>query len=608
MIADLSHYQGAIDWAKAAPHLDFVILRATVGSNKDNKYNEYATNCRKYNIPFGTYHYVKATTVDNARIEADHFYNTASSENPLFYVADVEYEDTMNADYDKVGAAFLTRLKERGAKKLGLYVGQRYYPKCVMCKKLIDFNWIPRYGKDDGTFDSKYTPTCDYDLHQYTSKGYLAGTDGTVDLNRLSGTKPMEWFTEKKEDGNMAYLMTAKELIDKAIYIAKNYKTIYMYAAYGFQVTDNTIAVKAKQNLNNWYTTKNINKLKAVANQNPPTWGFDCVNLYKAILWGWTGDTSKEKGGAVYGTNGVPDRSADGIFNLCLNKSSDFSIIKPGEAVWIPGHFGLYVGDNLVVECTPTWADGVQFSGLLNVKAMDGYPDRRWNQHGFLPWVDYNNVDNITTELSGGAKPETSVQPSKSSVLKKGDKGADVKEMQKNLIKLGYDLGAYADDGDFGSKTDEAVRKFQKDNRLTVDGEYGPLSKAAMTTALKKIGSAISNSFATITGNTVNIRKGPGMNYGILKVVRKGDKFDRIDTSDWVCVKYNNSICWVFEDYVVGGVCTASSLNVRKGPSTDYTAVGKVKRGYKFDVVATNDWIPILIDNVVYWVSAKYAE
>lgn len=606
MIADLSHYQGTIDWAKASPNLDFVILRATVGSNKDKKYNEYAQNCRKYKVPFGTYHYVKATTEEGARIEADHFYDTASKESPLFYVADVEYGETMEADYDKIGAAFLTRLKERGAKKLGLYIAQRYYPRCVMCKKLIDFNWIPRYGKDDGTFDPKYIPTCDYDLHQYTSKGYLAGTDGTVDLNRLSGTKSVEWFTEKKEVGNMTYLMTAKELIEKAIDIAKNYKTIYMYAAYGFQVTDKTINAKAKQNLNNWYTLRNINKLKAVANQTPPTWGFDCVNLYKAIFWGWNGDDSKEKGGAVYGANGVPDTNANGLFNRCLKKSDDFSTIQPGEAVWIKGHFGLYVGDNLVVECTPSWDDGVQITGLLNVKKMEGYNNRRWTKHGFLPYVNYSGAENIKPELPESVKPEAPAQTSKPRILKKGDKGAEVKELQQNLIKLGYDLGTYADDGDFGSKTDEAVRNFQKDNGLTVDGEYGPLSQAAMLSALKK--ETNSSDMVTITGGSVNIRKGPGTSYGILKVSHKGDKFERTDVSDWVCVKYNNAICWVFDDYVIGGMCTASSLNVRKGPSIDYTSIDRVKRGYKFEVIKTDGWIPILIDGAIYWVSAKYAE
>lgn len=62
--------------------------------------------------------------------------------------------------------------------------------------------------------------------------------------------------------------------------------------------------------------------------------------------------------------------------------------------------------------------------------------------------------------------------------LKKGSKGEDVKELQSGLIKMGYDLGKYGADGDFGSKTNTAVRAFQKKYGLTVDGVFGPKSFA----------------------------------------------------------------------------------------------------------------------------------
>lgn len=208
MIADLSHYQGTIDWEKASPHLDFVILRASVGDNKDQKYKEYTENCKLFNIPFGVYHYVKATNESEALKEAEHFYNTASWAHPLFYVADIEYQPTIEAGYDEIAFIFLQRLKELGAIKLGLYIPQRYYPKCILSQKLIDFNWIPRYGKNTGFFDPDYIPTCKYDLHQYTSKGYLDGTNGTVDLNRLSGSKSIEWFTTRKKKNDIAMEIT----------------------------------------------------------------------------------------------------------------------------------------------------------------------------------------------------------------------------------------------------------------------------------------------------------------------------------------------------------------------------------------------------------------
>lgn len=559
MIADLSHYQGTIDWAKAAPHLDFVILRASVGSNKDNKYNEYAENCRKYNVPYGTYHYVKSTNEKDIIVEADHFFDTASKEKPLFYVADMEYKPTMEAGYDKLAAVFLTRLKERGAKKLGLYIPQRYYPKCELSKKLIDFNWIPRYGLDNGKFDPKYIPTCDYDLHQYTSKGYLEGTDGSVDLNRISGTKSIEWFTERKEENNMAYLMTAQELINRALDVVKNYKNIYMYATYGFQVTDSTIASKANQiSAKKWYTSSNINKLKKVANQNPPTWGFDCVNLYKGIFWGWTGDPTKEKGGAVYGSNGVPDKNADGIFNMCLKKSTDFSTIQPGEAVWIPGHFGLYIGDNLVVECTPSFNDGVQITGLANIKKSAEYPNRAWDKHGFLPWVDYQGAENI--------RPNIPVYHLGDRTLKKDMEGNDVQELQEALIRLGYDLGSHGSDGDFGAITEREVKKFQTKAGIKVDGIFGKGSYEALMAMIQDNGgeeiptepepevpenAPIEKDSYEVTGGSVYLWNGhPAFGGEKSVIVHKEDKLDKPEFGDYVAVMYNGSLKWINKKYI----------------------------------------------------------
>lgn len=55
--------------------------------------------------------------------------------------------------------------------------------------------------------------------------------------------------------------------------------------------------------------------------------------------------------------------------------------------------------------------------------------------------------------------------------VKKGAKGNITKCLQARLICLGYDTGGF--DGGFGSKTDSAVRAFQKAKGLTVDGIAG---------------------------------------------------------------------------------------------------------------------------------------
>lgn len=67
-------------------------------------------------------------------------------------------------------------------------------------------------------------------------------------------------------------------------------------------------------------------------------------------------------------------------------------------------------------------------------------------------------------------------------VLKEGAKGEQVKTLQRLLIAMGYGCGSKGVDGSFGSSTDAAVRKYQKDKKLEVDGSVG---QATWTSLLK---------------------------------------------------------------------------------------------------------------------------
>jgi hypothetical protein len=57
--------------------------------------------------------------------------------------------------------------------------------------------------------------------------------------------------------------------------------------------------------------------------------------------------------------------------------------------------------------------------------------------------------------------------------LKTGSKGDEVKALQEFLISQGYDVGKTGADGIFGSNTAAAVKKFQQDKGLSVDGIVG---------------------------------------------------------------------------------------------------------------------------------------
>lgn len=63
-------------------------------------------------------------------------------------------------------------------------------------------------------------------------------------------------------------------------------------------------------------------------------------------------------------------------------------------------------------------------------------------------------------------------------ILKRGSKGEAVKELQELLNAAGYDCGKA--DGVFGAKTETAVRAFQTDHNLTVDGIAGDATIQAL--------------------------------------------------------------------------------------------------------------------------------
>lgn len=79
--------------------------------------------------------------------------------------------------------------------------------------------------------------------------------------------------------------------------------------------------------------------------------------------------------------------------------------------------------------------------------------------------------------------------------LSQGSKGSEVKDLQKRLTQIGYQLGKV--DGIYGKSTKAAVERFQKNRGLKVDGLAGPktikelkrLTGESTTASGKKIGS-----------------------------------------------------------------------------------------------------------------------
>lgn len=73
--------------------------------------------------------------------------------------------------------------------------------------------------------------------------------------------------------------------------------------------------------------------------------------------------------------------------------------------------------------------------------------------------------DRVVTGITSTA------QTGERATIKRGSKGVDVTYLQKRLVANGYYVGKI--DGDFGVKTENAVKAYQAEHGLTVDGIVG---------------------------------------------------------------------------------------------------------------------------------------
>lgn len=222
-------------------------------------------------------------------------------------------------------------------------------------------------------------------------------------------------------------IMTVDQFIDK-LNLALACKTLYVKGCFGAPLN----AKNKKRYTTN--LTYNKNRAWIINAATDDTYGFDCVNLVKGILFGWCADKNLTYGGAVYGANGVPDINADSMITKCEGVTSDFSNIVKGEFVWMQGHCGIYIGNGEVIECTPRWSNNVQVSNCGNVGNKSGHY-RMWTKHGKLPWIDYSAVS-VTKPVNG--KSYTVVKGDTLSKIgkKTGLKWQDI--ATKNGIKFPY--------------------------------------------------------------------------------------------------------------------------------------------------------------------------
>lgn len=152
--------------------------------------------------------------------------------------------------------------------------------------------------------------------------------------------------------------------------------------------------------------------------------------------------------GIVYRVDG------DMVYTIEGNTSSASGVIPNGGAVCKKAYKRNYI--NIIGYGRPKYNDGFNGDSI----ATDSTPS-----------TDIPKEDN---------KQESAKEITNMPMLKKGDKGTNVKKAQQLLIAKGYSCGYFGADGDFGDGTISAVKAFQKANNLEVDGVIGEATWAAL--------------------------------------------------------------------------------------------------------------------------------
>lgn len=261
----------------------------------------------------------------------------------------------------------------------------------------------------------------------------------------------------------------------------------------------------------------------------------DCVNgAIKGAVWSELGSRAP-----VYCSHDCPDTNADGMFYRCKGWGMDWGGIsslpdEPGIAVRMSGHVGIYVGKGEVVE----------WRGFACGCVLTKLSERRWVHWYRLPWVEY-----VTA-----ASNETEQMPLGARLLRRGCIGEDVRTLQSELLEMGYPLARYGADGEYGAETESAVRAFQQTAQIDADGIYGEETHGALLRLIAERDAqpddgvpALPEKYVRVTGESVNLRMGAGVEYDAVGIVRRDMRFEWVATAHngWHAVRAGGLCGWL---------------------------------------------------------------
>lgn len=474
---DISRWQGNFDMAKAKSEgVKFVIIKGGGGDKSlyiDQKFEVNYNNAKSLNLPTGCYWFSKALTISAAKKEAEYFYTNCIKgkkfELPI-------YIDVENKEQLAVGKRLLTDIIKAWCDYLeskncyvGIYSSLSMYSTYMYDDELQKYaHWVAQwstsctYKKDYGMWqfggetnkirsNKVAGVVCDQDymLVDYPSIIKSAGKNGYSKSNSSSGGNNM---IDNNLKGAARVLAVAEEEIG------------YLEKATNSQLDDKT----ANAGYNNY--TKYARDLDNIANfYNGKKNGYAWCDVFVdwCFVQAFGVENAKKLLNQPAKSLGAGVKYSRDYFQAAGRL---YTTPQPGDQVFFgTSHTGIVksVSGNkfTTIEGNTSPTAGVVANG-------GGVFEKSYivsNNHRFGR-PDWTIVGGSTSNTTTSKVTETKYNITLSS-MRNGSKGKHVKALQILLNGYGFNCGTA--DGDFGSKTDKAVRDYQKANGLSVDGVVG---------------------------------------------------------------------------------------------------------------------------------------
>lgn len=234
---DVSEWQGRINFKEVAESgIEVVYIRASEGTTYiDPYFMDNYRGAKENGIRVGFYHFLTATTTEEAEREAKFFVSNIKGLEPDCKLAmDFEvFNGLGREEINRISKVFLEKVEELSGKECVIY-SDASNARDVFDEELAKKYpiWVADYFVDEPANNGKWDSWVGF---QYSDKGRIKGISGNVDRDRFTGGIFLSDTSSIPNDTTSNPEQNFKEIVikrgDTLSKIAKEYNTSYQYLA-----------------------------------------------------------------------------------------------------------------------------------------------------------------------------------------------------------------------------------------------------------------------------------------------------------------------------------------------------------------------------------------